>query len=225
MTDIIATAAPKGARGFDCNSVVRTSDAARFAHDGYVFAIRYVPRERAHANDITASEFRALIDAGLGVMLVQHVESETSWMPDDEKARRYGETAAAHAHLVGYPKGATLWLDLEGVSLMATTDVVARYCNRWHDLVAAAGYQPGIYVGWHAGLNADQLYRRLRFTRYWAAYNLNRDQFPASRGVCMRQSTGTPPAGVPFPIDDNSVTGDAFGGLPMIAAPFTSLPG
>jgi hypothetical protein len=30
---------------------------------------------------------------------------------------------------------------------------------------------------------------------------------------------------VPFPIDVDGVTGDHLGGLPMLAAPFTPLPG
>lgn len=222
---ITAQSAPKGAKGFDTNSVVRPSDAARFVANGYRFAVRYVSRETPRANDITATEFAMLLQAGLGVMLVQHVESETSWMPTDDKAKHYGDTAAAHAQLVGYPKGATLWLDLEGVSLMATADLVASYCNRWHDRVTAAGYEGGVYVGWHCGLTADQLYRRLRAARFWAAFNLNADQRPAMRGVCMQQSAGQPPAGVPFPIDINTVTGDRLGGLPTLAAPFTPLVG
>lgn len=223
--NIIAQSAPKGAKGFDCNAAVRASDAARFVNDGYRFAVRYVPRETAHANDITSDEMQALLNAGLGVMLVQHVESDTSWMPTDDKGRRYGATAAAIAKAVGYPKGATLWLDLEGVSLMATVDVVARYANLWFDAVNAAGYFPGIYVGWHAGLTADQLYRRLKFVRYWGAYNLNADQRPATRGVCMQQSPGRAPEGVPFPVDVDTVTGDKLGGLPMLAALYQPLPG
>jgi hypothetical protein len=223
--NIIATAAPKGAKGFDCNTVVRSADATRFINAGYHFAVRYVARETPHSNDITAAEFRALIGAGLGVMLVQHVESETTWMPTDDKGKRYGRTAAAIASEVGYPKGATVWLDLEGVSLIATADVITRYCNLWFDAVYAAGFLPGLYVGWHAGLTADQLYRRLKFIRYWAAYNLNADQRPATRGVCMQQSPGRAPDGVPFPIDVNTVTGDHLGGLPMLAASYQPLPG
>jgi hypothetical protein len=205
---ITAQSAPVGARGFDTNTVVRPSDAKRFVDNGYTFAIRYVPRETAHANDITRAELRVLLEAGLGVMLVQHVESETMWMPSDDKAKVYGRTAAAIATEVGYPKSATLWLDLEGVSLLATADLIARYCN-----------------GWHSGLTGDQLYRRLRAARFWSAFNLNADQRPAVRGVCMQQRVERPPEGVPFPIDGDLVTGDKLGGLPTLAAPFTPLPG
>jgi hypothetical protein len=222
---ITAQSAPVGARGFDTNTVVRPSDAKRFVDNGYTFAIRYVPRETAHANDITRAELRVLLEAGLGVMLVQHVESETMWMPSDDKAKVYGRTAAAIATEVGYPKSATLWLDLEGVSLLATADLIARYCNRWHDIVTAAAYESGVYVGWHSGLTGDQLYRRLRAARFWSAFNLNADQRPAVRGVCMQQRVERPPEGVPFPIDGDLVTGDKLGGLPTLAAPFTPLPG
>jgi hypothetical protein len=143
MTDtkIIATSAAEGAFGFDCNTIVRPNDAAAFVAAGYKFAIRYVPRVGALPHDITSAELRMLLNAGLGVMLVQHVE----------------------------------------------------------------------------------------FQRYWGALNLNADQFPATRGLCMKQHAAhglfTPPKGVTLAIDVDTVHGDNLGGLPTLAAPFTTLPG
>ncbi len=70
-------------------------------------------------------------------------------------------------------------------------------------------------MGYGARLSADQLYRRLKFTRYFAAYNLNLDQYPAVRGVCARQHEAKPgdrPDGVRFPIDVDTTTADALGG-------------
>jgi hypothetical protein len=172
-----------------------------------------------------------LLSAGLGVMLVQHVEKAGPpwWTPDDDKGRAYGQRAADHAHLVGYPSGATLWLDLEGIVPGTDPDIIIRYCNYWHDCVAAAGYAPGIYVGYNAILSPSQLYRRLKFSAYWAAYNLDEDQYPATRSICMKQHAArglfAPPPGVPFDIDVDTVHRDNLGGLPMLAAPFTPLPG
>src|SRR5437879_11294103 len=60
---------------------------------------------------------------------------------------------------------------------------VIDYCNRWHAAVAGAGYVPGLYVGFHCGLDATQLYRALRFSHYWCAYNLNADEMPIVRGL------------------------------------------
>ena len=113
-----------------------------------------------------------------------------------------------------------------GEPTSVATDVdpedVGRYCNSWFDVVDGAGFSPGLYVGWQAGLTPLQLHKRLRFTRYWAAYNLNLDQYPAVRGVCMRQRAAQPanvPKGVAFEIDTNMVQQDAFGGLPTMWAP------
>jgi hypothetical protein len=233
MTDtkIIATSAADGSFGFDCNTIVRPADAARFVKAGYTFAIRYVPRVGALPHDITAAEFRMLLNAGLGVMLVQHVERAGPpwWPPLETKGMAYGERAAEYARDIGYPIGATLWLDLEGIVPKTDPETVIRYCNAWFDKVRAVGYQPGIYVGYNAILNASQLYQRLKFQRYWSAYNLDKDQYPGTRGVCMQQHEAhglfAAPRGIVFPIDVNTVHGDKLGGLPTLAASFTSLPG
>ena len=102
---------------------------------------------------------------------------------------------------------------------------IIRYANLWHEAVAAAGYLPGVYIGSGARLSAQQLYNRLRFTRYWAAFNLNADEFPVVRGVCMRQVRARPPAGVRFQIDADVVQEDALGGLPVLASIEQPLPG
>lgn len=233
MTDtkIIATSATDGAFGFDCNTIVRPADAATFVATGYKFAIRYVPRVGALPHDITAVELRMLLNAGLGVMLVQHVERDAPpwWSPTEAKGMAYGERAAEYAASIGYPKGATLWLDLEGTVPTTDPEIVIRYANAWFGKVTAAGFQPGVYVGYGAILTPTQLYRRLKFQRYWGALNLDEDQFPATRGLCMKQHEAhglfTPPKGITLAIDVDTVHGDNLGGLPTLAALFQPLPG
>jgi hypothetical protein len=230
-TKIIATSAAEGSFGFDCNTIVRPNDAAAFIAAGYKFAIRYVPRIGALPHDITSAELRMLLNAGLGVMLVQHVERDSPpwWTPTEAKGMAYGERAAEYAASVGYPKGATLWLDLEGIVPKTDAEIVIRYANAWFDKVHAAAFQPGVYVGYGAILTATQLYRGLKFQRYWGALNLDADQFPATRGLCMKQHDAhglfAPPKGVTLAIDVDTVHGDNLGGLPTLAAPFTTLPG
>lgn len=217
-----ARSLPAGTRGFDCNAPVSYDVARSFVGLGYRFVCRYVPRVTAHANDLRAGEVAELMRAGLAIMPVQHVESEAAWTPTDDKGRQYGEVAAKHASMVGIDPGTTLWLDLEGVAPGVAAEDVIRYCNYWHDRVKAAGYLPGIYVGWHAVLSPTELYRRLKFQRYWAAYNLNADQFPATRGVCLRQLVAKPadtPTGTPFGIDVDVARADALGGLATVHAP------
>jgi hypothetical protein len=78
-----------------------------------------------------------------------------------------------------------------------------------------------LYVGYHAGLTPTQLYRSLRFTHYWGAYNLNSDQYPAVRGLQMRQSRRTSnlavSSGIDFQVD--TIRADALGGHPTLLAP------
>lgn len=214
-----AVVAPPALKGFDVDQPLTTSACENFRRAGYSFAVRYVRRTKPRSSDISAREVTAIGLGGLGLMLVQHVESAVSWVPSMDKGRAYGDGAVQAATEVGYPKGCTLWLDLEGVAAGVSHSSVISYCNYWHDRVALGGWQPGVYVGWHSGLTADELYRRLKFTRYWAAYNLNADQVPSVRGVCMRQRTQIKLAGTDFSVDPNLVVRDSLGGLPTLAIP------
>ena len=213
--------APDGVRGFDTAESVTPKGAAAMRARGYRFCVRYVRRDKPHASALSATEAKSLLTAGIGVMLVQYVESETSWNPTRLKGTSNGDTAASEAAKLGVPWGVTLWCDLEGVSVGTPAARVIDYCNNWHLAVASTGYVPGLYVGYHAGLSATQLYRSLRFTHYWGAYNLNSDQAPAVRGVQMKQARrgpkdSVPDAGFDFQID--TVRADALGGRPTLLA-------
>jgi hypothetical protein len=216
--------APLGVKGFDCNAPVNAVNGAAFYKAGYRFAVRYVRRVTNAAHDITGLEADTLHRAGLALMLVQHVELP-GWIPSKDKGHMYGRNAAQHSREVGYPSGATLWLDLEEVSGGALAATIVSYCNAWHDVVADAGYHPGIYVGYGAGLDAGQLYRALKFDRYWSAYNLDEDKQPAIRGMCLSQHVaraGDYPGRVlraPFEIDVDITAVDALGGVCTVWAP------
>lgn len=217
--------APRNLRGFDCNFPLSDMQARAMVKHGYRFAVRYVPRIKQATHDLTASEVKRLLDAGLGIMPVQHVEQE-NWTPTPDKGRSYGQMAAESATNCGILTGTSVWLDLEGVDVKTDPEDVIKYCNYWYDQVQQAGFLPGIYVGWHAILKPDQLYRRLKFQRYWSAYNLDKDQFPAVVGVCMKQGPANrakdyPPGWDPskHEIDTDIVTGDAQSRFPMVMAP------
>jgi hypothetical protein len=204
-----------GARGFDANSALDASQATRMAETGYTFAIRYIRRQNAAASDLTAAEISVLQSVGLSCMAVQHVESESSWIANGDKGLVNGEAAAVACKELQLPAGVSVWCDLEGVDPSVPAADVEAYCRAWYDAVQAVGMLPGLYVGWNAGLNAEQLYA-LPFTRYWRAYNLNSDQAPATRGCCMSQALAMP-ADDPLDlgIDVDTVTVDALGGLPV----------
>jgi hypothetical protein len=81
-----------------------------------------------------------------------------------------------------------LWCDLEGVAGGTSAGDVTAYCNAWAAQVAAAGYVPGLYVGYEPGLSSQELYD-LAFANYWGAYNI--DIIPATRGLQMQQKEGS----------------------------------
>jgi hypothetical protein len=212
---------PAGSKGFDCNATVSPYTALKFAAAGYRFAVRYVRREQAHDFDVTPQEMVGLFKAGLAVMLVQHV-APPGWHPTGGLGRIYGETAAEEAGRAGASTGCTLWCDLEEVAHGTDRRDVIAYCNNWFDQVRKAGYDPGLYVGYRCGLTADDLYRQTKFQRYWAAYNLDKPNYPAVRGVQMRQYEATTVdhvSGVSFEFDVNIIGRDAMGGTPALMMP------
>jgi hypothetical protein len=81
---------------------------------------------------------------------------------------------------------------------------------------------PGLYIGWRCGLTPDQLYYKLKFAHFWAAYNLNNDEEPSVRGVQMKQNAALKsdiPPGMGAPIDTDRVLIDKLGGLPTFWTP------
>jgi len=213
--------APDGVRGFDTAERVSATAAAAFRHRGYRFCVRYVRRDKPHASALSVTEAKSLLSVGIGLMLVQYVESDTTWIPAQAKGTTNGGVAASEAAKLGVPWGVTVWCDLEGVAPGTPAQKVIDYCNRWHIAVTSAGYVAGLYVGYRAGLTPTQLYRALRFTHYWGAYNLNSDQYPAIRGLQMKQLRASRQdlvagTGIGFQVD--KISADKLGGRPTLLA-------
>jgi Domain of unknown function (DUF1906) len=208
-------------KGFDVNTTVSAGAAAAFAGAGYRFCIRYVRRQKAHTYDLSAKEAKRLLSAGLGLMVVQHV-APGEWTPTAAKGTQYGNVAAEEATRIGFPSGTTVWCDLESVASDTPRKQAIDYCNRWHAAVAAAGFVPGLYVGFAAGLGPKDLYYALRFTHYWGAYNLDADKAPLVRGLQMKQrvrGAGDTVPGFDLAFQPDSVRTDALGGRPTLLAP------
>ena len=81
MLDGHVYTAPDGVRGFDTDEKISPKIAAAFHARGYRFCLRYVGRVQSNAKDLKRPEATALLAAGLGVMPVQHVASESAWAP------------------------------------------------------------------------------------------------------------------------------------------------
>lgn len=203
----VQQAAP-GLSGFDANTVLTASSAAKLKAAGYAFCIRYVPRTAAlKKGNLTRAEALIILNAGLALMAVQHVANE-GWIPTASLGTSYGSYAATYAAQdAGLPPGMNIWLDLEGVAPGTPAADVIAYCQAWYNAVQAAGYVPGIYVGFGAILTPDQLYNKLSFKHYWRAYN---GPSVATRGYQLVQHTQVTVAGIT--IDPDTTQTDHLGG-------------
>ncbi len=181
--------APAGVRGFDANTPISSTAAAEFIAAGYQFCLRYVGRTQMATHDLSAQEAEGILAAGLALMPVQHVLNP-GWQPTASLGAEYGQNAATFSRQIGFPQGVNVWCDLESVSTSASAADVAGFCNAWYDAVAAAGYVPGLYVGYEPGLTGQQLYAKLKFQYYWAAYNVDGVSTPKPRGWVLVQSEG-----------------------------------
>ncbi|HEV7588741.1 MAG TPA: DUF1906 domain-containing protein [Longimicrobium sp.] len=182
--------APSGLKGFDANTPISASTAAAFHANGYRFCVRYVGRTAMASYDLTSTEAKTILEAGLALMVVQHV-LDPGWNPTESLGQEYGANAATFTRQIGVPPGVNVWCDLECVANgTAASDVIA-YCNAWASQVSAAGYVPGLYVGYEPGLSSQQLYDDLQIDHYWGAYNIDGDDIPAPRGLQLEQKVGT----------------------------------
>lgn len=221
-----------GARGYDFNGPLSAENARTLAQrvfpEGHAragersceFVARYVRRHQMHSYDLTSGEVLGIVEAGLGLTFVQHVAKE-GWMPTPNDGALFGSTAAREAHIVGIPSGVTGWCDLEGVHPTAKHADTIGYLVNWYEAVCV-DYEAGLYVGDSCGLTPRELYN-LPFQHYWGAYNLNKDQEPAVRGLQMRQHVAHPSDFIPGfdnqNMDIDVIHADALGGTPTLLLP------
>src|SRR2546427_12865658 len=85
---------PDGVRGFDANLIIPPNAAAAFIQRGYRFCVRYVRRQTVHDFDLTPDEADGLIGAGLGLLVVQHLEGEASRTPPPAQGAADSDGAA-----------------------------------------------------------------------------------------------------------------------------------
>lgn len=208
MRDAVVAPVPEGTILLDTNEVV--SDAAlRLAFaSGVRGIIRYVGFVlKPWKGDITLDERDRILEAGMGLMVVQHVRNAL-WTPSEGLGIADGDAAVRHALAAGYLPGATLWNDLEGIEKGAVDPTIS-YANAKHERVASAGFEPGEYIGDRCPLSSEALYHELLSSLYWKSGSSVPDV--AIRGYCMKQTIPGPTyAGIAS--DRNEHTGDRLGG-------------
>lgn len=196
--------------GFDVNQPLTGAQAAAFKAAGYSFAVRYLPRTgNLISGNLSQAEIQAILGAGLALMVVQHV-AKPGWEPSAALGISYGNYAATYAEAIGLPKGVNIWLDLEEVAIGTSAKEVTDYCTAWFTAVSAAGYIPGLYVGWNVVLSDQELYD-LPFKHYWRAYNC--DQSIPVRGYQLVQQPQKTLDGITF--DPNRLQADELGDVPL----------
>lgn len=151
--------------GFDSDTVVTAALAQQFYTEGYKFCLRYLALDQEWPQDLSMQEAADILNSGLALMPVQHAR-EPGWSPSQALGQEDGQNAASNAQNVGFPAGVNIWCDLEGVNGTAGVQAVIDYCQAWYDAVDAAGYTPGLYVGYDALLSGQQLHE-LSFQHYW----------------------------------------------------------
>ena len=152
--------------GFDASTRIIPARASALTAIGMRFGVRYVGLPgNAAGEDITADEIAVFEDAKLALMIVQHVRLPKFNTLNYALGIFDGTYAANKALAVGYPRGAHLWCDLEGIQSDTTNTM--QYAAGWCHSVAP-NYQPGGYIGYNVPLTPAQLYS-LAFTSYWKA--------------------------------------------------------
>jgi hypothetical protein len=209
----VLPAAP-GLQGFDANTPLSKSDADLFVAQGFAFCLRYVSRSEPKAGDLSAAEAEIILSAGLALMPVQHV-AQDGWTPSAQLGKENGAAAVAHVQQVGFPAGVNVWLDLEGVKKDTAKAEVIDHCNAWFQVVSDAGFAPGVYVGANCGLEAEDLYWRLKTTHYWKSGS--RVPSIPMRGYQLTQKIISGDKIGRISIDRNVTQNDSFGGAVLWA--------
>jgi hypothetical protein len=208
MTNTAAVSLPD-CWGFDTNTKLTLKTASALASSAYhdnplTFAFRYVFFGPPRLGDLSPLETDAILTAGLRLLVVQHCRAP-GWTASGQLGSSDGSWAARNARDAGYLAGCHLAMDLEGLS--NSGHPVFDHAVEWCNAVRAGGYLPLIYVGYDAGLNADELWNIPNVDRYWSDFG---QREVSHRGFCAKQFSQTTIAGIQ--VDPDHAMPDALGG-------------
>lgn len=201
-----AVTARPHARGIDTVQVLDMAACHFLVRAGIDFVVRYLHGRYS----VDREEVNRILCSGLALMLVTPSRAP-GWTPSGELGARDGQMALDWLADQSIPRGATVWLDLEGC--VGPAGETASWVNAWSRAVVGNGYQAGLYVGADpGGLDSEALWRLPLVTRYWRSGS--RVPEPAERGWCMQQLRPLDVMLGPIRVDHDVIEADYRGGLP-----------
>lgn len=203
-----------GARGVDSLQFSQSGTCAQanaLKESGIDFFVGYL-------GAMTPARLKDVLEAGMAFMPVTFAGEYKDGAADE----------VAQLRALGVPRGATVWLDLEGVNAWnmgkdpAQRRELIRLINTWAYDIKTGGWMPGLYVGAPQPLTGAELYG-LGVLRYWLGIGRcvstdGKDAYPDS-GWCMRQDWHNQGNGMQWKntgvmVDTNSIQCDHMGRVP-----------
>jgi hypothetical protein len=198
-----------GCRIVDTDNKMTAALVRQVLEQGFAGIVRYVPLPGVGAAaDIDAAELELILNAGLGIYLVQHSRFE-GWDPTKASGQTDATTAIQFAKMAGYLPKAHIFLDLEGILVGAPAAGPTTFANDWADTIVAAGFQAGCYVGFDVPLSPQQLFDLHKVNSYWSDPGLRQ---VATRGFAVKQEAAIHIGGTSF--DPDVVAPDELGDTP-----------
>lgn len=136
---------PVGSRGVDTITPLTKEHCEFLKSAGYDFVVRYL-------GSLTPEEIVTIHDAGLVFACVTFGKA---WS---------GQQAVQHLSVLGIPRGASVFLDIEDVHSPKIT--LVGVVSNWASVIEGAGYVPGGYFGSLSLLDSDEQFA-LPLRLYW----------------------------------------------------------
>jgi len=110
------------------------------------------------------NEVTTALDAGCYVVLYQGYDPALWANPANGTSR--GQSAATAAQTVGYPKQATIYLDIEDASDISA-QTMTQWVNNWAQEVTGGGWEAGVYLGCGQPLSGSQWNSIPKVNHFW----------------------------------------------------------
>ncbi len=156
-----------------------------------------------------AARLKIVLDAGLGALGVT-------------LAGQYdGPAGVKQAQTMGFPKGSTMILDIEGLTAFHTDPLLLiAKIQAWATAMVAAGFKAGAYFGSPQPLTSEEMWKLAGITIYWRGQGAMKDRLnnlaePTKCGWGLTQAYPSQVMAGTL-IDANMVSQDYLGRVPTL---------